>query len=59
MDEEHTPSGKHVTHLTPFPDWVPADVLADAEKLSADGAKAALGPLASIVLSPSKIPRHR
>jgi len=24
--QEHTPSGKHVTHETPFPDWLPAEL---------------------------------
>jgi hypothetical protein len=34
VSEEHTASGKHVRHLTPFPDWVPADVLGAAAALS-------------------------
>jgi len=40
---EHTPSGKHVAQHVPFPDWVPADVSREAERLDADDALAALG----------------
>ena len=31
--EEHTASGRHVTHEVPFPKWVPADVAEQAKKL--------------------------
>ena len=50
VDEEHTPSGKHVKRVTPFPDWAPADVRAAAAELSHDKARAALGSLAAVVL---------
>jgi hypothetical protein len=41
--EEHTPSGKHRTVLTPFPRWVPAAVRAEARRLTPAEAQAALG----------------
>lgn len=34
LRQEHTASGKHVNHETPFPEWVPAEVAADAERWS-------------------------
>lgn len=43
--QEHTAAGKHVNRVTPFPDWVPADVSRAATKLTAEGARAALGDL--------------
>ena len=36
LHEEHTPSGAHRVREQPFPQWVPADVMADAERLSVD-----------------------
>jgi hypothetical protein len=38
VDEEHTSSGAHRTVETPFPDWVPADVVAAAAELDVDEA---------------------
>lgn len=43
--EIHTPSGKHIVQETPFPKWVPAEVLAEAEKLSDAAARAGLPPV--------------
>ncbi|HUQ06245.1 MAG TPA: hypothetical protein VM261_27260 [Kofleriaceae bacterium] len=43
--QEHSASGKHVNHVTKFPDWVPADVAKAAGKLSIEQARAALGPI--------------
>jgi hypothetical protein len=34
LHEEHTESGRHVTREVPFPEWVPADVLEQAKKIS-------------------------
>ncbi len=42
IEEEHTASGAHRKTETPFPDWVPADVLAAASTLSEDQALALL-----------------
>ena len=50
VDEDHTPSGKHVKRVTPFPDWAPDDVRAAAAQLTPDKARAALGSLAAVVL---------
>ena len=41
--QEHTASGKHVNHVTEFPDWVPADIAKAAKKLTVEQARAALG----------------
>ena len=41
--EEHTPSGRHVSRVVPFPDWVPADVSAQAGAVEEHQALAALG----------------
>jgi hypothetical protein len=54
ITEEHTPSGKHVTHTKPWPGWLPAAVLNEARRLSEDEARAALGP---IELAPAKTKR--
>jgi hypothetical protein len=43
VSEEHTASGRHAVHETPFPQWVPADVLEQAQVLSQEQALRALG----------------
>jgi hypothetical protein len=43
--EVHTASGKHQVEETPFPDWVPAPVLAKARQLTLAQALAALAAL--------------
>jgi len=43
IKQEHTESGAHRNVLTPFPEWVPADVAAAARTLSASDARAQLG----------------
>jgi hypothetical protein len=40
--EEHTATGAHRVLKEDFPDWVPSDVLRDAERLSEDAALAEL-----------------
>jgi hypothetical protein len=40
ITEEHTPSGKHETTVTPFPKWVPKEVLAEAGRIDPDQARA-------------------
>lgn len=44
ITEEHTPSGRHETTVTPFPKWVPKDVLAEADRVDLDEARAICGP---------------
>ena len=34
LKEVHTPSGKHKLLVTPFPDWVPNEVLRSAQQLT-------------------------
>ena len=41
--QEHTDSGRHVNHETPFPDWVPAAVAKEAKAMSEADALLALG----------------
>jgi hypothetical protein len=43
--EVHSRSGKHVLEETPFPDWVPAGVVADAKRLTEREAVEALRTL--------------
>jgi hypothetical protein len=45
VDQEHTSSGKHVNRVTPFPDWVPAEVREEAGGLSQEQARSVLGVL--------------
>ncbi len=40
--QEHTASGKHVNHLTAYPDWVPAETLEEAKRLTPQDAEALL-----------------
>ena len=42
LHQEHTSSGAHRSTSTPFPDWVPADVLQEAAALRYDDAIAQL-----------------
>ncbi len=41
--EVHTERGHHVVEEIPFPDWVPHEVLAEAQMLEEDAAVSALG----------------
>jgi len=38
IHEVHTPSGRHKLQTTPFPDWVPKDVVRAAKKLTREQA---------------------
>jgi hypothetical protein len=40
--QEHTASGKHVNHLTAYPEWVPAEIQEEAERLTTQEAEALL-----------------
>ena len=42
LNEVHTPAGKHKLLVTPFPDWVPDEVLRAAEKLTENEAASQL-----------------
>ena len=41
--EIHTNSGKHIVEEIPFPDWVPPEVMEEAQGLEEDAAVSALG----------------
>ena len=41
--EVHTERGHHVVEETPFPDWVPPEVIKEAQVLEEDAAASALG----------------
>jgi hypothetical protein len=41
--EEHTPSGRHVSRVVPFPLWVPPEVSAQAEAIDEQQALAVFG----------------
>jgi len=43
VSEEHTAKGKHVSHSVPFPDWVPPEVLREAQELAEEEAEQKLG----------------
>ena len=40
--QEHTPSGRHVNHEVPFPQWVPPEVMGEARALTEQQARDAL-----------------
>jgi hypothetical protein len=40
--QEHTASGKHVNHLTAYPEWVPAETREEAKRLTTQEAEALL-----------------
>jgi hypothetical protein len=52
IHEEHTSSGAHRTTEQPFPDWVPADVVRDASRLSVDDALALLPAAVAATVTP-------
>ena len=51
LKEVHTPSGTHKLQVTPFPNWVPKEVLQAAQKLTEKEAASQLTP----VLSPIEL----
>jgi hypothetical protein len=44
VSEEHTASGRHVKHETPFAEWLPANAACAAKALTRAAALAAIGP---------------
>jgi hypothetical protein len=44
VKETHTPAGKHKLLITPFPKWVPMEVLRAAQKLTEKEAASKLAP---------------
>lgn len=49
VHEEHTASGRHVTHDVAFPEWVPVDIMSEAWSLSEREALEAIGEWAEHV----------
>ena len=43
IQQEHMPTGEHRNFTTPFPDWVPDDVMRASDALSIDDARDQLG----------------
>jgi len=43
--EEHLPGGKHELRVTEFPQWVPAEVLAESKRLTQRQAREMLAPV--------------
>ena len=48
LNEVHTPAGKHKLLVTPFPDWVPTEVLQAAQKLTEKEAASQLAVVLSL-----------
>ena len=44
QEQEHTASGAHRTITTPFPEWVPPEVKAEASRLTVEAALAIVAP---------------
>jgi hypothetical protein len=59
VQEEHLPSGRHVSRDIPFPEWMPKELLGEARKLSEQDAKHALLPWLGGPLGPSTHSRAR
>jgi len=55
VKEAHTPAGKHKLLVTPFPKWVPKEILGAAQKLSEEEAASQL----AVLLQSSKGPVSR
>lgn len=50
--QEHTAAGHHQSHALPFPQWVPPDVLQQAQQLSEAQAETLLGDSLAAALKP-------
>ena len=52
VSEQHTPSGRHASSAVPFPEWVPAEVLAQADAVDQETALGVFGAWFSQVKHP-------
>jgi hypothetical protein len=59
VHQQHTPSGHHVNHEIPFPDWVPHEVLLESQRLSEQQARDALGLWAALPDKPLRSGERR
>ena len=48
VHQQHTPSGHHLSHEVPFPEWVPREVLEESQHLSEQEARSAVGAWAAL-----------
>jgi hypothetical protein len=58
VSDEHTPSGKHVSHAVAYPQWVPREVLEEAQRLTERQATELLGLVIDLPRAPRKRPRR-
>jgi len=56
VDQEHTASGKHVSRVTPFPEWVPAEAREAAKHVDRAEARRVL---AAVLAPPARIAGRR
>jgi phosphoketolase len=59
--EDHTASGRHVSHAVPFPEWVPQAVMQEARALNEQEALAAFGtwlPLSDVTAGVRRPANH-
>lgn len=56
--DEHTPSGAHVSRQVAFPEWVPSEVMKEAEMLSEAKAEHTLSALLAVELEKRKVLRR-
>jgi hypothetical protein len=54
LREVHTPSGRHVLRVVPYPRWVPADVRKAAKRLTEDDAVHLLGEVTPAIAPASR-----
>jgi len=59
ISEEHTASGHHERRVTPFPEWVPADVARPAALLSEAHAEKQLAPWSWLLATADGLARDR
>jgi hypothetical protein len=58
ISEEHSPSGRHISHAVVYPKWVPAEVLEQAGRLSEEQAAALLGVAGQLPKKPGMRSPH-
>ena len=59
VSEEHTASGRHERRITPYPEWVPRDVAAEAARLSEADAEKQMTKWSWLLARPGPPPRRR
>ena len=59
VSEEHTASGRHERRITPYPEWVPRDVDAEAARLSEANAEKQMATWSWLLAEPDPRSRRR